>query len=865
MKRRKHSRTSRKDFPLAIDLRNFLMYSNPSRFAPKLKKNGGEAYPQAPSMNEFFDYGQPTPQTPFVFQNGGAMNDIQKMREAYKAHYGVMQNGGSNTNFMNGNVNRTRKLANKIKETAYKALQKNMTDEALGFEEAAMMFQQGGMYNGFPQPNFSNLGNWNSRSNPTADMTKLWSNFTTIGQAALEEPTETYIKRIKTKPIPAAQDGLQFRSNLQNQMNLPFDYSNVGPQAGMMYGVDARNTQPYQNVMTEAIPGMGTPMNGMISSGEGYGYGRNLIPTEDPYGSEEEWITPSNPTAGMSRDEALAYWRKQNGRDFMSAEDAASLIDKPADDPNYPMMQRKDMRSIREKDYSSTDLIKSKDIPQGGLRSQYDYTKSGSANVQKTLDELQKKREEEAKKKEEESNCPDGKCGKPGSKTVNIDTQGSGDKTAAGSAPAGAAGMTPGQYRTFLSRVGTRRALLPGNRLKYMDFVTYGPGMNSVTGSANKQNPFFYDNSTGKWEGAVPAGATVGSMNQQQQLNPRRERTGNFLADLFARRGNYRGPQGNTNDANLAPQKQITPGQSQFDPRGYNSEYSDFRNQVFQNRRRNLGEKIDALYARSNNLRENYKQDLSPREYDRIERLEGRYNRVGERRRPTMMTDGSAADKQEQFIFGNSYQRPQFKEYGGDMGYFQPGGGFRNMNFAQGDPADEEMPQFVTDMQGNQTALNEKPKDATDYSYLGEKDLASTYQGDIEPVDLVRRNEQSSNPLLKTRVKFGQYNPYEAPLYMAGLDFVAGAGNNLDAANTEKKMRDRTSASNIFATTDMSKGDWSSQGYFRPNQQVPVQFPGFNYPSAKMGGGYKKGGEYYLTEDEINELIQNGGQVEFLD
>lgn len=800
------------------------MYSNPSRFAPKLKKNGGEAYPQAPSMNEFFDYGEPTPQTPFVFQNGGAMNDIQKMREAYKAHYGVMKNGGSNTNFMNGNVNRTRKLANKIKETAYKALQKNMTDEALGFEEAAMMFQQGGMYNGFPQPNFSNLGNWNSRSNPTADLTKLWSNFTTIGQAALEEPTETYIKRIKTKPIPAAQDGLQFlsnlqdglqfRSNLQNQMNLPFDYSNVGPQAGMIYGVDARNTQPYQNVMTEEIPGMGVPVEGMISSGEGYGYGRNLIPTEDPYGSEEEWITPSDPTAGMSDDEPL--------------------------------------------------IFKSKEIPQGLLSSQHNYTISGSKSVQKTLDELQKKREEEAKKKEEESNCPDGKCGKPGSKTVNIDTQGSGNKTAAGSAPAvgsveeknqaDAVGMTPGQYRTFLSRVGTRRALLPGNRLKYMDFVTYGPGMNSVTGSANKQNPFFYDNSTGKREGNVPAGETAGSMNQQQQQpNPRRERTGNFLADLFARRGNYRGPQNNVSPADLADQERAFGEKSQYDPRGYNAEYSDFRNQIFQNRRNRLGERIDRLYANADQMNQLYGQEPSQGYFDKIKRLENRYDRIGEGRTPdrtllyndmiSKLTDPQRR-KQQPFNFGLNYTRPQFERYGGGLKRFQG----------------DEDPSEVNDPFGTAGYSTDG------YDTTEREDYAGNTIYETPPNENTDENfTELGDPISKTRVKFGHYNPYEAPLYMAGLDFVAGAGNNLDAVNTEKKMRDRTSASNIFATTDMSKGDWSSQGYFKVNQKVPVQFPGFNYPSAKMGGGYKKGGEYYLTEDEINELIQNGGQVEFLD
>ena len=58
------------------------MYSNPSKFAPKVRRTGGEAYPQAPTMDQFYSYGAPTPQTPFIFQDGGSMSDIQKMHNS---------------------------------------------------------------------------------------------------------------------------------------------------------------------------------------------------------------------------------------------------------------------------------------------------------------------------------------------------------------------------------------------------------------------------------------------------------------------------------------------------------------------------------------------------------------------------------------------------------------------------------------------------------------------------------------------------------------------------------------------------------------------------------------------------------------
>ena len=72
---------------------------------------------------------------------------------------------------------------------------------------------------------------------------------------------------------------------------------------------------------------------------------------------------------------------------------------------------------------------------------------------------------------------------------------------------------------------------------------------------------------------------------------------------------------------------------------------------------------------------------------------------------------------------------------------------------------------------------------------------------------------------------------------------------------------------------DSSRGTWTTnRGDFRPDQHTPVQFQGWNQgmigspmTQYRQGGEYQTGGEYYLSNDEIQQIMAMGGQVEFLD
>lgn len=66
--------------------------------------------------------------------------------------------------------------------------------------------------------------------------------------------------------------------------------------------------------------------------------------------------------------------------------------------------------------------------------------------------------------------------------------------------------------------------------------------------------------------------------------------------------------------------------------------------------------------------------------------------------------------------------------------------------------------------------------------------------------------------------------------------------------------------------TGRRMGDYDpNSGMFRPNQMIPVQFPGGNYGYSQMGGELEEGEEADLSPEEIAELKAQGYEIEELD
>lgn len=109
---------------------------------------------------------------------------------------------------------------------------------------------------------------------------------------------------------------------------------------------------------------------------------------------------------------------------------------------------------------------------------------------------------------------------------------------------------------------------------------------------------------------------------------------------------------------------------------------------------------------------------------------------------------------------------------------------------------------------------------------------------------------------------------------LAGTAAIASILEKRNRAKQEEQFRSRMGTDQFFTPVSAgaaSRGDYdTNSGMFRPNMMVPVQFPGgmpagYGYPSYQYGGSYQQGGEYYMNDNDINQILAAGGQIEYLD
>jgi hypothetical protein len=97
----------------------------------------------------------------------------------------------------------------------------------------------------------------------------------------------------------------------------------------------------------------------------------------------------------------------------------------------------------------------------------------------------------------------------------------------------------------------------------------------------------------------------------------------------------------------------------------------------------------------------------------------------------------------------------------------------------------------------------------------------------------------------------------------AGMEGVTNIANWSDRQKKEKWLRQQTSADNLFASQRGSRGKYTPNGgIFDPYNMTPVEQAGAaGFQSAQYGGSQ----ELYMTDDEIEQIKRDGGEVEFLD
>jgi hypothetical protein len=143
------------------------------------------------------------------------------------------------------------------------------------------------------------------------------------------------------------------------------------------------------------------------------------------------------------------------------------------------------------------------------------------------------------------------------------------------------------------------------------------------------------------------------------------------------------------------------------------------------------------------------------------------------------------------------------------------------------------------------------------------------YEGD-NPLGL----DLSSQAYQPKRQDIGDDSPEEqfrfngeaaANYEMAGINKLSEYLERKQRKPYEDKLKQRQNADAVFTPLGAnmnSRGDYDvNSGMFRPDQMVPIQNRGY----AKFGGGYQSGGEYFLDDNEIQQILDAGGQVEYLD
>ena len=121
---------------------------------------------------------------------------------------------------------------------------------------------------------------------------------------------------------------------------------------------------------------------------------------------------------------------------------------------------------------------------------------------------------------------------------------------------------------------------------------------------------------------------------------------------------------------------------------------------------------------------------------------------------------------------------------------------------------------------------------------------------------------------------------------LAGSSWLSSLGENRKNKLNQEQYEGRLMGDALFEVGDANRGSWTvNRGDFRPDQQNPVFDKGYNFGNigspivqSQFGGQfgyqpmnnvqqnsqYRAGGEYYLNDNEINNILQAGGQIEFI-
>lgn len=111
-------------------------------------------------------------------------------------------------------------------------------------------------------------------------------------------------------------------------------------------------------------------------------------------------------------------------------------------------------------------------------------------------------------------------------------------------------------------------------------------------------------------------------------------------------------------------------------------------------------------------------------------------------------------------------------------------------------------------------------------------------------------------------------NESRLALFNTGVDIIDNISRNRDYRKAELEMYNNLNSNNLYASDpSRDRGDYdTNSGLYRPDEQGQS----WNSRSAQYGGdvyqdgGYVEGDEVFMTDEEIQEFLANGGDLEFI-
>jgi hypothetical protein len=169
------------------------------------------------------------------------------------------------------------------------------------------------------------------------------------------------------------------------------------------------------------------------------------------------------------------------------------------------------------------------------------------------------------------------------------------------------------------------------------------------------------------------------------------------------------------------------------------------------------------------------------------------------------------------------------------------------------------------------------------------KGIQSTWK-DIQGNNLFDKAQKPKVAPKKTDVSWGFSNPWAADEMLNGVQSLTAYANDAQQANIDRKQRQKMSDVNNKQanTNEINRGDWLGSsglayGMFRPDQDIysgPNAYAKkggtwFNNNFYQIGGEesgeeypdneYNEGDELYMTDEEIQRFIDQGGTLDFID